>query len=80
MQSSIPTIGIDVPPNVFSEMKSTDWITDDDAFKIVVANFPTPQSAYANQIREAILKRKASGAKFVILFAVREEQGFVLKL
>ena len=80
-QNNIPTIGIDVPPNVFSEMKkSTDWLTDDDAFKILVASFPTPQTAYASQIREAIMKRKAAGVMFVIIYAIREEQGFVLKL
>ena len=70
-----------MPPSVFAEMrKSTDWLTDDEAFKAVIASFPTPQAGYANQIREAVLKRKTGGTKFIILYALREEEGFVVQL
>ena len=72
---------VDVPANVFTEMrKSTEWLTDDEAFKGVIASFPTPSAGYANQIREAVLKRKAGGTKFLILYALREEEGFMIQL
>ena len=80
-QSYIPTVGIDVPQKVFEEMrKSSGWLNDEDAWKTVVASFPTQESVYANQIRAAILDLKNDGCKFVILYAVREEQGYLLPI
>lgn len=81
MASGMPSIAIDVPPLVFEEMtKHTNWLTDEDAWKIIVCSFPPQHSAYANQIREAVLRRKADGHKFILLIAVREERPFLLTL
>jgi eukaryotic translation initiation factor 2-alpha kinase 4 len=72
---------VDVNDYVFEHMtKCTAWITDENAWKALVACFPTQQSSYAHQIREAVLKRKADGCKFLILFAVKEERPFLLTL
>ncbi|THH00815.1 hypothetical protein EW026_g1755 [Hermanssonia centrifuga] len=80
-QSGIPTVAVDVPTTVFEEMiKNTGWVTDEDAWKAIATSFPPQHSAYAHQVREAIIKRKADGCKFLILFAVREERAFLLTL
>ncbi|CAL1710511.1 unnamed protein product [Somion occarium] len=80
-QSGIPVLGVDVPLTVFEDMcKNTSWVTDEDAWKILVAGFPPQHTPYAHQVREAVLKRKADGLKFIILFAVREERAALLTL
>ncbi|OCH91731.1 Serine/threonine-protein kinase [Obba rivulosa] len=79
--SGMPSLAVDVPPSVFEEMtKHTSWITDEDAWKPIAASFPPQHSAYASQIREAVLRRKADGHKFLLLIAVREERVFLLTL
>ena len=80
-QSNVPIIAVDVNDSVFDQMtKSTAWITDENVWKTLVACFPTQQSSYAHQIREAVLRRKVDGCKFLILFAVKEERPFLLTL
>lgn len=79
--SGMPSLAIDVPASVFEEMvKHTNWITDEDAWKPIAASFPPQHSGYASQIREAVLRRKADGHKFLLLIAVREERVFLLTL
>ncbi|KIJ97967.1 hypothetical protein K443DRAFT_104703 [Laccaria amethystina LaAM-08-1] len=81
IQTGIPTLAIDVAPAIFDAMvKSQSWITDEDAWKPIVAAFPTQHSAYAQQLREAILKRRSEGHPFILLFAVREERIQLLTL
>lgn len=81
LQSGMPTLGVDVPPQVFEEMsKNANWATDDEAWKNIVAGFSTQHVPYAHQIREAVVKRKVDGLKFLILFAVREERASLLTL
>lgn len=80
-QSNVPIIAVDVNDVVFDQMtKSTTWLTDENAWKALAACFPTQQTSYANQIREAVLRRKADGYKFMILFAVKEERPFLISL
>ena len=80
-QSNLPIIAVDVSEAVFDQMtKSTAWITDENTWKTLVATFSAQQSTYAHQIREAILRRKADGCKFLILFAVKEERPFLMTL
>lgn len=80
-QSNVPIIAVDVSDSVFDQMtKSTAWLTDENAWKALVAHFPTSQSSYAHQIREAVLRRKADGCRFLILFAVKEERPFLVNL
>ena len=81
IQSGMPTLAIDVAPAIFDAMvKSQSWITDEDAWKPIAAAFPTQHSAYAQQLREAILKRRSEGHPFIFLFAVREERVQLLTL
>jgi translation initiation factor 2-alpha kinase 4 len=72
---------VDVPPIVFDAMThSGSWITDEEAWKIILNTFPAQNTTYAQQIREAAAKRRAEGHRFLILFAVREEKVQLLTL
>lgn len=80
-QSNVPIVAVDVNESVFDQMtRNTSWLTDENLWKALVARFPTQQSSYASQIRDAVLRRKAEGCKFLILFAVKEERPFLLTL
>ncbi|RDB27411.1 eIF-2-alpha kinase GCN2 [Hypsizygus marmoreus] len=74
-QSNFPTLAVDVPPVVFDSMtRNSAWITEEEPWKAILSAFPTPHTAYAQQIREAAAKRKSEGHRFLLLFAVREER------
>jgi translation initiation factor 2-alpha kinase 4 len=60
--------------------KNSYWITEEDAWKPILASFSNQQAAYAQQVREAAAKRKAEGCHYIILFAVREERVQLLTL
>lgn len=60
--------------------KNNTWITDDDSWKAIAATFPATHAAYAQQLRDAVVRRKADGLQFLLLFAVREENLQLLTL
>lgn len=78
---TLPTIAIDVPPVVFDALARSDiWVTDDDAWRTILPGFPTQHSGYANQIREAVARRKNEGAEMLMLLAVKDERVALLNL
>ena len=78
---ALPTLAIDVPPAVFDALaKSDTWVTDDDIWRSILPSFPTQHLAYANQIRDAVARRKSEGAEMLMLFAVKEERTALLTL
>lgn len=77
----MPTLAVDVPPAVFEDMTGNSaWIAEEESWKSLISMFPNSQTAYAHQVRDAILKRKAEGHRFMLLFAVREERVQLLNL
>ena len=83
MRSGLRTLAIDVPIQTFEAMaKNAAWTReeDHDAWKSVLTSFPPQQTAYANQIRDAIARRRDEGCKFILLFAVRGERVCLLDL
>lgn len=81
VQTGIPVIAVDVPLNVFDVLvRDSAWVTDEDAWKAILANLPSQHSGYGHQIREQVAKRKAEGRRFVLLFAVRDERVQILDL
>ena len=77
------TLAIDLPSNVFEELsKNANWITDEEAWKTILAPLPAQYVAYANQIREAVSRKKADGDghKYLLLFAVKDERVSLLTL
>jgi eukaryotic translation initiation factor 2-alpha kinase 4 len=76
----MPTVVVDVPPNVYDAMiRSSAWLTEDEPWKGLLAMFPGP-SAYPNQIREALLAKKEEGYPFVMLYASREHRMQLVQL
>ncbi|EKM74744.1 hypothetical protein AGABI1DRAFT_109872 [Agaricus bisporus var. burnettii JB137-S8] len=81
MQNGMPTVAVDVSTDLFDLMvKNANWVTDEEAWKPLAAAFATQTPAYANQIREAVAKRKAEGHRYVLLFAVKEDKVQLLDL
>lgn len=81
MHGGVPVIAVDVPPVTFEQLtKNCNWVTDDDAWKPILATFPTQHTQYALQLRDAVAKRKEDGLEFAMLFAVREEKPSLLVL
>ncbi|KAL6299472.1 kinase-like domain-containing protein [Sparassis latifolia] len=79
--AGLPTLAVDIPLTVFEEMaKSNAWIADEDAWKVIATAFPPQLTLYAHQIRDAVLKRKADGHQFLLLFTVRDENVHLLTL
>ncbi|CAK5281348.1 unnamed protein product [Mycena citricolor] len=80
VHDGMPILAIDVPPAAFDAMtRSSAWVAqDDEAWKAVAGMLP--QWAYAQQIRDAVAKRRSEGFKYMLLFAVREERVQLLKL
>lgn len=57
-------LAVDVLPAAFDTMiKSAAWLTDEETWKVLAAIFPVQQWAYAQQVREAAVKRKAEGGR-----------------
>lgn len=80
-QSGLPTIAVDVPASVFDAMsRSSAWVTDDEAFKSFASSFPSQGPSYAYQVRDSVVKKKAEGHRFVLLFTVRDERVALLTL
>lgn len=79
--NGMPTIAIDVPPVVFDQLvKSSSWLMDEEMWKEICAAFPTQQASYPQQIKEAVLKKKADGFRFILLYAVKEERMQLLQI
>ncbi|KAJ3517042.1 hypothetical protein NLJ89_g752 [Agrocybe chaxingu] len=80
-QSGISVLAVDVTPAHFDALiKNSNWITDEEAWKVMSAMFPPQHSEYAPQVREAALKRKLEGDAYVLMFNVREERAQILSL
>ncbi|TFY68401.1 hypothetical protein EVJ58_g1031 [Rhodofomes roseus] len=79
--AGMPTLAVDVPTSVFDELsKNASWVTDDEAWKAISAMLPAQYGAYTNQLREAVIKKKADGQKYILLFAVKDERISLLTL
>jgi eukaryotic translation initiation factor 2-alpha kinase 4 len=81
LSNGMPTVAVDVPSTVFDAMtRNSSWVTEDEAWRQIANGVPTQHSPYAHQIREAVIKKKDEGHRFVLLFAVREEKVHLLNL
>ena len=75
IQAGMPTIAIDIPGVIFDVIcKSASWLTEEEIWKGMIGVFPTGQSGYATQVREAFMKRKNEGWSWVLAFGVKEER------
>ena len=66
---------------MFDEMaKNTNWLTSEDALRAVAAGLPTHHAGYAQQIRDAILRLKGEGQRYVLLYGIRQDRIALLTL
>lgn len=56
------------------------WLSDDDAWKTVLAAFPKEQAAHAAQVREEFAVKKSQGHKMLLLLSVRDDRVFLFTL
>ena len=82
MQSgTLPMLAVDVVPAVFEAMAATNvWVSDDDAWRKIAAQFPTPHIGYAGQIHETVKVRKEEGAEFLLLFSCKDDRTALVNL
>jgi eukaryotic translation initiation factor 2-alpha kinase 4 len=79
--NGMTTLAVDLPNPAFDLMiRSSAWLTDEDVWRSVLAAFPAPQPVYAQQIRQAVLHRKAEGQNHLLLVSVRDERVGLLTL
>ncbi|KAF8610330.1 Serine/threonine-protein kinase [Ceratobasidium sp. AG-I] len=79
--NGIQVLAADVPLSAFNAMTANiAWITDDDAWKTVLAAFPKDQSSHAAQVRGEFVKKKAQGHKLLLLLSVRDDRTFLFTL
>lgn len=77
----MPMLGVDVTSTVFDSMtKSSTWISDDEAWKAIAADFPASSYSYAQQLREQVRQRKLESHPFLLLYSVRDERVQLVKL
>ncbi|KAG8745969.1 hypothetical protein FRC10_006532 [Ceratobasidium sp. 414] len=79
--AGIQVLAADIPPTAFNAMTSgTAWLSDEDAWKTVLAAFPKDQTSHAVQVREEFVKKKAQGHKLLLLLSVRDDRVFLFTL
>jgi len=80
--SGTPLLAVHVaPPSFDALVLHPDWWREgeSEALKLVLDAFPAP-STYPQQIREAIQKKKAEGAKYLLLLSLRDDRLNLLSL
>ncbi|KAG7440064.1 Serine/threonine-protein kinase [Guyanagaster necrorhizus] len=77
--SNMPMLVVDIPPAMLVTLTRTNtWITSDEAWKLISPGFNS--HVYAQQVRDAVAKRKEDGFPFILLYAAREERALLLQL
>ena len=77
----IRTLAVEVSTTVLDEMaKNSNWLTSDEALRTLAAGFPTQHAGYAQQIRDAVLRQKADGHRYVLLSGIRQDRIVLLSL
>jgi translation initiation factor 2-alpha kinase 4 len=56
------------------------WLSDDDAWRTVLAAFPKEHAAHAAQVREEFALKKTQGHKILLLLSVRDDRVFLFNL
>nr|ODN99778.1 PEK/GCN2 protein kinase [Cryptococcus depauperatus CBS 7855] len=89
-KSSLPVLGIDLPPFLLCQLTlDTAWVHDDEAWRAILSKEGIHPSdrRYADTIREGVLHMKANSmdsgngneCSWMWLFSVRDNRGFLLQ-
>ncbi|KAI0777469.1 Serine/threonine-protein kinase [Trametes elegans] len=81
VMQGIRTIAVDVPTSVFDDMaKNANWLSSDEALRTIAAGLSAQYGNYAHQIRDTVMRQKADGQRYVLLYGVRQERIALLAL
>lgn len=76
----LPMIVVDAPSAALAQLTvSPAWLTNEEAWRGILSDFPVLSTTGAS-IREAVLKRRAQGIKFVYLFSIKDDRVFLFKM
>jgi translation initiation factor 2-alpha kinase 4 len=80
--AGIPVVALHIASSSFDAMiLHPEWLKDGDseAMRPVMDTF-SPSTSYAVQIREAILKKKSEGCKFILLLSLKDDRLHLVNL
>ena len=84
LKSAMPglrIVAVEVPTSVFDEMaKNANWLVSEEPLRTIAALLPTHQSGYPQQVRDAILRIKTDGQRYVLLYGIRQDRIALLSL
>ncbi|KAJ3727200.1 kinase-like domain-containing protein [Lentinula guzmanii] len=77
--SGMPVVAVDISSSLFDTLtRNVSWLNDEEVWKGLVGEFSN--TGYAQQVREAVAKKKTEGNSWVLLVGVREERAGLLNL
>jgi len=77
---AVPVIAADISSLTFAALTGdASWITGGDAWRVLLAEHPSLQPIGVS-FRETIQKKKAEQCKYVLLFSVRDDKAFLLRV
>ncbi|KIK54868.1 hypothetical protein GYMLUDRAFT_206162 [Collybiopsis luxurians FD-317 M1] len=77
--NGMPVVAVDISSSLFDALtRNAAWLTDEEAWKTIVGEFST--AGYAQQVRDAVAKKKNEGNSWILLVGVKEERAGLLNL
>ncbi|ORX40873.1 kinase-like domain-containing protein [Kockovaella imperatae] len=76
-RSTLPIVGVDLAPSILAQMAlESSWLSDEEAWRTLLAPFSTADRRYVESIRDAIvdIKSKSEGDGWLWLFGVRDNK------
>jgi len=82
LSNGIPTIAADVSSAAFAALSAdTSWITSGEAWKSLVGEYRAlGYGGIGANVKEVVERKKAEGCRWVVLFSVRDDRAFLLRL
>lgn len=78
--SGFPMIAVDAPSAALAALTvNSTWLTNDEAWRGILSEFPALYTS-GTMLREAILKKREHGSKFIYLFSVNDDRVFLFKV
>ncbi|KAJ3758340.1 kinase-like domain-containing protein [Lentinula raphanica] len=77
--NGMPVVAVDISSSLFDALtRNASWLNDEEVWKSLVGEFSS--SGYAQQVHEAVAKKKSEGNSWVLLVGVKEERAGLLNL
>lgn len=77
--SGMPVVAVDISSSLFDSLtRNATWLVDEEVWKGLIGEFSN--TGYAQQVREAVARKKSEGNSWVLLVGVKEERAGLLNL